>query len=46
MTIGGQSDLFYIALSYGVTGVVLGAVVVHSVCAWLAARRAAKGGAS
>lgn len=46
MTIGGQSDLFYIALSYGVTGVVLGAVTLHSVLCWLAARRTAKGQSS
>ena len=46
MTIGGQSDIFYIALSYGVTGAVLGTVVLQSVWAWLAARRAAKGPSS
>ncbi len=43
MTISGHSDLFYIALSYGAAGVVLGALVLQSILSWHSARRMARG---
>lgn len=41
MTISGHSDLFYIALSYGIAGIVLLALCLHSICAWRHARKEA-----
>lgn len=39
MSISGHSDLFYIAMSYGVAGVVLVVLSLHSICAWRRARK-------